>query len=288
MDTIVLIPAYQPDQALIDTAAGLRERGFHVLIVDDGSGESYTGIFRKASAFGTILRKKVNHGKGAALKSGFHYIQNRRPDCKFVITADADGQHKPEDVARVSDFLHEYGGLVIGSRQFLGDVPARSLFGNTITRSVFAAVSGVRVGDTQTGLRGFGVRLIPWLLTVPGERYEYEMNMLLDAARRKIPIAEVEIQTVYEAGNSSSHFDPVKDSVKIYRCIFRYALAGLSAPEDDPDDPDDPAGSDNPDPADRAPAGTGAGGAGGVGSVGSEDPDTAAPADFPRKERVTL
>lgn len=243
MDTIVLIPAYQPDRALVETAAGLREKGFRILIVDDGSGESYTEIFRAASAYGTVLRKKVNHGKGAALKSGFHYIQNKRPDCKYVITADADGQHRPEDVGRVSDFLHEFGGFVIGSRQFVGNVPARSMFGNTLTRSVFAAVSGVHVGDTQTGLRGFEVSLIPWLLSVPGERYEYEMNMLLDAAKKGVPIGEVEIQTVYEDGNASSHFDPIRDSVKIYRCIFRYALAGLADSDADPAESDQTEGS---------------------------------------------
>ncbi len=228
MDTIVLIPAYKPDEALIETAIHLKEMGYDLVIVDDGGGEAYTGIFRRVSAYGTVLRKKVNHGKGAALKSGFHYIQNKRPDCRFVITADADGQHKPDDIARVDAFLHEFGGFVIGSRKFEGDVPARSMFGNTITRGVFSAVSGVRVNDTQTGLRGFETTLIPWLLSIPGDRYEYEMNMLLDAAKHGIPIGEIDIRTVYEEGNPSSHFNPIKDSAKIYRCIFNYALAGMS------------------------------------------------------------
>lgn len=232
MDTIVLIPAYKPDAALINTAAELKTRGYELVIVDDGSGEGYTEIFRRASAFGKILRKKVNHGKGAALKSGFCYITQKRPDCRFVITADADGQHKTADIARVDAFLHEFGGLVIGSRKFVGDVPARSMFGNTLTRGVFAAVSGVRVNDTQTGLRGFETALIPWLLSIPGDRYEYEMNMLLDAAKKGIPIGEVEIETVYENDNASSHFNPIKDSAKIYRCIFNYALASMHEPED--------------------------------------------------------
>lgn len=233
MDTIILIPAYKPDQALIETAAELRTMGYELLIVDDGSGEAYADIFRRVSALGTVLRKRVNHGKGAALKSGFHYILNKRPDCRFVITADADGQHKPDDIARVDAFLHEFGGFVIGSREFVGDVPARSMFGNTITRGVFAAVSGVRVNDTQTGLRGFEVSLCPWLLSIPGDRYEYEMNMLLDAAKQGIAIGEIPIRTVYEEGNPSSHFNPIKDSAKIYRCIFNYALAGMSKPEDE-------------------------------------------------------
>lgn len=224
MDTIILIPAYKPDEALISTVAELREMGYDLVIVDDGGGEEYYKIFRSVVPFATVLRKKTNHGKGAALKSGFQFIQRNCPDCRYIITADADGQHRPADIARIDAYLHEFGGFVIGAREFVGNVPVRSLLGNTLTREVFAAVSGVHVEDTQTGLRGFETTLCPWLLSIPGNRYEYEMNMLLDAAKRKIPIGEIPIETVYEQGNPSSHFDPVKDSVKIYRCILNYAL----------------------------------------------------------------
>lgn len=224
MDTVVLIPAYKPDHALVKTVVELYSLGYRLVVVDDGGGEAYDPVFALVSRFAVILRKKQNHGKGAALKSGFGYIQKNMPDVRYVITADADGQHKPADIAKVDAALHEGDPFVIGSREFVGDVPARSLIGNKITCAVFAAVSHVKVGDTQTGLRGFSCDLLAWLCDVPGYRYEYEMNMLLDAAKRGIEIREVTIETVYENGNSSSHFDPFKDSAKIYKCIFSYAF----------------------------------------------------------------
>lgn len=64
------------------------------------------------------------------------------------------------------------------------------------------------VYDTQTGLRAFSVSRIPMMLEMQGERYEYEINVLLYATRRKIPIQEVEIATVYLDGNQTSHFNP--------------------------------------------------------------------------------
>ena len=113
---------------------------------------------------------------------------------------------------------------MIGSRAFVGEVPLRSRFGNTVTRGVYHLVSGVKVQDTQTGLRGFDRSLLEWLLSIPGERYEYEMNVLMSAARDKIQIGEVPIETVYEGKNESSHFRPIHDSVKIYKEIFRFAI----------------------------------------------------------------
>ena len=224
MKTVVLIPAYKPDEALIKTVIELHSYGYMLMVVDDGGGSDYDDIFNLVKQFATVLRKKENHGKGAALKTGFRYILNKMPEADYIITADADGQHKPYDISRVDAKLHEGSQFVLGSREFVGDVPIRSKIGNTITRAVFSAVSGVNVYDTQTGLRGFSRSLLEWLISVPGHRYEYEMYMLLDAAKNKIKIDEIPIETVYEKGNPSSHFNPIKDSAKIYKAIFSYAL----------------------------------------------------------------
>ncbi len=99
--------------------------------------------------------------------------------------------------------------------------------GNSITRGVFRAVSGVKVRDTQTGLRAMGMELLPELLELKGERYEYEMNMLLYAARQRIKITEVDIETVYLEDNASSHFDTLRDSAKIYAVIFKFVASSL-------------------------------------------------------------
>ncbi len=223
-DTVVLIPAYKPDQKLIDTLQKLDEKQFLLLVVDDGSGSDFDPIFIEAARYARVVRYAVNRGKGGALKQGIRCIRKCFPSVTYVITADADGQHKPDDICKISNYLHENGGFVIGSRAFVGEVPLRSRFGNTVTRGVYRLVSGVKVQDTQTGLRGFERTLLDWLLTIPGNRYEYEMNVLMSAARDKIAIGEVPIETVYEGKNESSHFRPLHDSVKIYKEIFRFAL----------------------------------------------------------------
>lgn len=223
-ETVVLIPAYKPDEKLIHTLQKLSEQQFRMLVVDDGSGSDYDAVFIEAARYARVIRYAVNRGKGGALKQGIRCIRKCFPDAAYVITADADGQHKPEDISKINDYLLQNGGFVIGSRAFIGEVPLRSRFGNTVTRGVYHLVSGVKVQDTQTGLRGFDRSLLEWLLSIPGERYEYEMNVLMSAARDKIQIGEVPIETVYEGKNESSHFRPIHDSVKIYKEIFRFAI----------------------------------------------------------------
>ncbi|MBQ8287175.1 MAG: glycosyltransferase family 2 protein [Clostridia bacterium] len=224
IDTVVLIPAYKPDHKLIETLQKLSEARYTLLVVDDGSGTDYDSVFIEAARYARVVRYTPNRGKGSALKRGMRCVLRCFPNVSYLITADADGQHRPADIQKVCDRLHEKGGFVIGSRAFVGEVPLRSRFGNTVTRGVYRLVSGVKVQDTQTGLRGFDRSLLDWLIKIPGERYEYEMNVLMTAARDGIAIDEVAIETVYENDNSSSHFRPLQDSVKIYKEIFRFAL----------------------------------------------------------------
>lgn len=226
MDTIVLIPAYQPDEKLLSTLEALDALNFGLVVVDDGSGKDYDDIFIQAGKYARVIRYAVNRGKGGALKQGIRCIRKCFPNCRYLITADADGQHSPSDIANLSKRLMEgEHRFVIGSRAFVGEVPLRSRFGNSLTRQVFALVSGVRVQDTQTGLRGFDRSLFDWLLSIPGNRYEYEMNVLMSAARDQIEIDEISIQTIYENDNSTSHFDPIKDSIKIYKEILKFAIS---------------------------------------------------------------
>lgn len=219
----VLIPAYKPDMRLADLAAALSHRGYSVLVVNDGSGQDYEDVFAACNTYATVLSYEVNRGKGGALKYGFANIASCFPEVSYVITADADGQHTPYDIDKVYRRLTESGGLVIGSRAFTGKVPFRSRFGNTLTRFVFRLASGVSVRDTQSGLRGFSVRDMEALSRVKGNRYEYETAVLLYAVQAGIPISEVEIETIYEAGNPTSHFHPVRDSFRIYRTIYLHS-----------------------------------------------------------------
>lgn len=227
---IVLIPAYEPGDKLVKLVKQLKASSvFAVVVVNDGSGHEYDGIFNEVEKLGCkVLVHQINRGKGRALKTGFQYILDKTGEADGVVTADADGQHLVPDIISVAaEVAASPGCIVLGERKFTGKVPLRSIIGNRITRLVFSLVSGQEVRDTQTGLRGFSMSALPWLITIEGERFEYEMNMLLKAKNCNIALKKVVICTVYLEGNNSSHFHPVRDSVLVYLPILKFCLSSL-------------------------------------------------------------
>ncbi|MCB0956524.1 MAG: bifunctional glycosyltransferase family 2/GtrA family protein [Ilumatobacter sp.] len=229
---IILIPAYEPDHRLVDLLAAIRTARptQRIVVVDDGSGPRYDAVFLRAASLGAdVLRHAPNRGKGFALRRGFAHIEATYPG-HAVVCADCDGQHTLPDIHRVADALAAHpAAIVLGTRAFAGDVPARSRLGNTVTRILFGAATGTRLQDTQTGLRGYGPALLPWLQTVPGDRFEYELAALLEATRLGITHMEVPIDTVYLEGNRSSHFRPLADSARVYAPLLRFAASSLAA-----------------------------------------------------------
>ncbi len=229
----VIIPAYKPDEKLLTTVGELIEQGFtDILVVDDGDGEAYAPIFAEIGKLSqcTLLRHEVNRGKGAALKTAFSYFLKHRATEGCVVTADADGQHLTRDILAVGEKALETGAIVLGARNFTKpDVPARSKAGNQITRVVFRLFFGMKLQDTQTGLRAFPGKYLEEMLQVEGDRYEYETNMLFHMNRCKIPFDEVEISTVYIEENQSSHFRVVQDSIRIYALILKYLFSSTAA-----------------------------------------------------------
>ena len=226
----IIIPAYKPDEKLIRLLDELKEiTPARILVVNDGSGQAFDDIFCKVKdRCDLLLKHEVNRGKGAAMKTAFAYLLEEDKEQGAICTADADGQHLPEDIVRCLKCAEENPDtLVLGSRSFRGNVPARSRFGNSASRITFHLLMGKRVYDTQTGLRAFTPSLLPQMLEIKEDRYEYEMRMLCNAVRKKTPIKEVEIQTVYIEENKSSHFNPIKDAMKVYGLLIRCALGPL-------------------------------------------------------------
>lgn len=222
---VILIPSLEPDDRLPAYAAQLRESGFEqIVVVDDGSSAATQPIFERIDAMEgcKVLHHDVNHGKGVALKTGYKWIEENCPDCVGVITADADGQHAVEDCIRLAEKLCEgKRALYLGSRDFSQpDVPPRSRTGNRITSVVFKLLYGQWLQDTQTGLRAFLKQDLPFMINVEGERYEYEMKVLIACARAGIPMLPITIKTIYENDNAGSHFHPVRDSIRIYKVIL--------------------------------------------------------------------
>ena len=145
-----------------------------------------------------------------------------------LITLDADGQHLLKDALHLLSVAEEKKDtLILGSRTQSKDSPLRSRIGNGITKEVFHLCTGVEVKDTQTGMRAFSGKMIPEMLDIPGERYEYEMNVLLYLAKEGVPMEEVPIETVYINDNAESHFDTVKDSYLIYKQILKFSASSL-------------------------------------------------------------
>ena len=225
---IALIPAYMPDEKMIDVARELHDEGFEVVIVNDGSPEEYDGIFEAAAHYAELIWHDKNRGKGEALKTGLSFISKYYNAPYTVVNADADGQHKTQDIIRVTETAEvNRSGLVLGSRKLEGKVPFRSRAGNAITRLVYRLSTKASVYDTQTGLRAYSDKLIDRLLGIKGSRYEYEMNMLMELPREGYEIKEVWIDTVYINNNAASHFDPVKDSAKIYKEILKFSASSM-------------------------------------------------------------
>ncbi len=223
----LVIPAYEPDAKLLKLLLELQNYHlFQIIVVNDGSAPQYNTIFQEASKYSTVLTHSQNRGKGRALKTAFFHIR-KKGGLDIIITADADGQHTPEDIFRIyNDCQKNTSALIIGTRHFLGSVPLRSRFGNTITKYVFYFATGCFLADTQCGLRGFSSSLLPFLCDIKGEHYEYEMNVLLQGAKQ-FPIKYIPIETVYINDNASSHFHPVKDAFRIYKEIFKFAGSSL-------------------------------------------------------------
>ncbi|MBC8060361.1 MAG: bifunctional glycosyltransferase family 2/GtrA family protein [Clostridiaceae bacterium] len=225
----ILIPAYEPSKRLINLIYDLIDIcDYHIVIVDDGSGEEFKYIFDTATRLGcTILTHEKNKGKGVALKTGFKYIKETK-EAVGVVTADCDGQHLPKDIVRIAEAIKERNNsIVLGTRRFVGKVPFRSRLGNSLTRTIFSFASGAKVYDTQTGLRGLSFQMLEWLCEISGDKFEYEMNMLLEASPAGYSFQEIDIETVYLEENKSSHFRPFKDSFRIYLPILKFSMSSF-------------------------------------------------------------
>ncbi len=232
----IIIPAYEPDNRMVELIRELKEtfRGT-IVVVNDGSGHQYDDYFNAVSRLGCmVLNHYTNLGKGRALKTAFNYCLDTFPNLIGCVTADSDGQHRPHDILKCIEMLDAHPEeMILGCREFGKDLPWKSLVGNRITVKVCKWVCGVSVSDTQTGLRAIPKGYMIELMNIPGERFEFETRMLIES-KNKYEIREVPIETIYDSKeNHQTHFDPLVDSLRIYRLFFgqllRFALSSLSS-----------------------------------------------------------
>lgn len=234
----IIIPALNPTEDLVDYVKILLENSAaQIIVVNDGSNADLLYIFSQLNEMDgcIVLTHKKNQGKGKALKTAFAYFLHHFGHLKGVVTADADGQHSVEDVCAVARVLLENPQkMILGVRDFHhSDVPPRSLIGNRLTSILFRLLYGSNIKDTQTGLRGISRENISWILNLKGDRYEYEINMLIYAKKNNVEFSQVPIQTLYFHNNSGSHYHPILDSLKVFskliRGLFYYSFSTISS-----------------------------------------------------------
>ena len=222
--SIVLLPSYQPEETLVNLSRGLFENGFYILIVDDGSGIDYKDIFDRCKKYAEVISYDKNKGKGFALKTGFKYIIDNKLDYKYVITADGDGQHRIQDIVLMDKEALTRNMTIIGERRFEVKTPFKSKLGNVTSRFTQALCTYRYMRDNQCGLRAFPVSLLPELINISGQRYEYEMNVLTYLMTKEIPYSTMKVKTIYEDNNRTTHFRPIKDTLLIQGSILKCGL----------------------------------------------------------------
>ncbi|MBP5281648.1 MAG: bifunctional glycosyltransferase family 2/GtrA family protein [Lachnospiraceae bacterium] len=229
----IVLPSLDPDEKLNMVVQGLLAEGFNdIVIVNDGSDADHLAPFEEAATHPevTVLTHEVNKGKGRALKTAFSYILENRKDTLGVVTVDGDNQHLPKDIKACAQKMAESGDVVFGCRNFdLPHVPKHNRMGNKITSTVLHLFCGIKLSDTQTGLRAIPYKHLDLMTKVRGERFEYETEMIFALKRENIKFQEVVIDTVYIEENKSTHFHVVRDSFRIYRIIFSFIFSSVAS-----------------------------------------------------------
>lgn len=226
----ILIPSYEPNEKLVDLIKELKKlTNIQIIVVNDGSDSKYDKIFDvlKTNEI-VVLEHKTNKGKGEAIKTGIKYLIEKH-ECQGCVCADSDGQHTAQDILRVCEELERSKvDIVLGVRNFKKEkIPFKSKFGNNISKVLFYAMTGEKIRDTQTGLRGYSSKIFEWLLKIDGSRYEYEFNILLNMKEEKITYTQIDIETIYENKNENSHFRAIRDSILIYKPVCKFLVSSI-------------------------------------------------------------
>ena len=234
---VIVIPAYNPDDKFISFLSQLKENDYKdIIVVNDGSKKECDHLFDIAKKeYGChVVTHEKNKGYGRALKTGnetFLELYGNNKDYVGLIHCDCDGQHSIKDVNNFAELLNKNDSkLIVGERSFNeDDIPLRSRLGNKLTAIIFKVLLGININDTQCGLRGFPSEIVSKTLDIEGDGFEYTTELLIKAHKKKIDILTVPIETIYLNNNETSHFNPLKDSIRIYSTIFKFTLTSLSA-----------------------------------------------------------
>jgi uncharacterized protein (DUF2062 family) len=226
-----IIPTYNNRATVADVIAGVRRYMPAVIVVDDGSTDGASEVLAQIDGI-DIVTVRPNRGKGNALRSGF--VRAAERGFTHALTIDADGQHLADDIPRLlASLALSPDTLWIGNRVIpAGGVeqPRRSRFGARFGSFWYRFHTGLRIDDTQCGLRIYPLGPV-LALGCRGNRFEYEIEVLIRAAWAKMPVAQVDVQRYYQpTGERVSHFRPVRDFLRISKVNSKAALTRIFLP----------------------------------------------------------
>lgn len=218
MKVFALIPALNAEKSIADVVRDARAQLADVVVIDDGSSDRTGEVSRANDA--TVLRHEVNQGKGASLKTGFKYAVDNGYD--GVITLDADGQHLPSEIPKILKAHEESGAdLVIGGRAHLfGEMLPRRRLANRFSAWTIAMCAGTRVTDSQSGFRFYSTKLLG-AITLHTDGFDMESEVIVRAGRGGFKIITTPISLGFIDGISTSHYKPLKDTIRIAWTVFR-------------------------------------------------------------------
>lgn len=216
-EIVAVIPCYDVSRDIERIVQATLKTSSHLIAVDDGSKDNTPKILaslaRQFRGKMTVLTHPQNRGKGYALITGFKYAL-KQFDFKALVTLDADGQHLPEDIPRVAEWVLKGEDMVFGSRD-VELMPFRRRAANTLISIFLRIIYPMGPLDTQSGFRGFSKKMIQEIVhMIPGGGFEMEFKCLFLALLKHHKIQSVKIATIYQ-DDYSSHFAPIKDSLKI-------------------------------------------------------------------------
>ena len=210
----VLIPTYNNATTIAQVIASVNTYTSRILVVNDGSTDSTAEVLAPIKAI-ELVSYPINKGKGYALRQGFKYLQDK--GCKYVITIDSDGQHKPSDLIHFINNIDEHpAAIMMGARDMRqANVPGKSSFGNKFSNFWFKLQTGIDMPDTQTGYRLYPLYLMKDI-SLFTNKYELEIEVIVKAAWRGIEVIAVPIDVYYPVKEERiSHFRPFKDFSRI-------------------------------------------------------------------------
>ena len=240
LKTTIVIPSYNPDVKLSMLVDELIMSGFSdIIIVDDGSDFGIRNVettfeYVKEKAECTILHHPSNLGKGMALKTGFKFCMHNRNKDTIVVTMDDDGEYSIPDVNACLEIYEENHmedkPVLIASRDFkAGTYSTKRYIINKVAGIAMTYLCGVDIKDVQTGLRIIPVKYMKNLLKIEGERFEYEINMLVELKYNNISTVEHIISKEKETTIRYADYNPIWDICRLIAVMLKYAVSSMAA-----------------------------------------------------------